>query len=195
MKKLISLAVVSLVILVASFTSCSSYNNMVTYEEGIAQSWADVETQYQRRADLIPNLVQTVKGYAEHEQQTLMSVMEARSKATAMQINPENLNAESIAAYQQAQGAVGSALGRLLAVSERYPDLKANQNFIELQAQLEGTENRIAVARSEFNRVTREFNSLIRRFPANIIAGMFDFESKPYFEADKGSAAAPKVEF
>lgn len=168
---------------------------MVTLDESVAQSWANVETQYQRRADLIPNLVNTVKGYATHEQQTLMGVMEARSKATQMQVDPTNLTPEKMAEYQKAQGAVGSALGRLLAISESYPDLKSNKNFLELQAQLEGTENRIAVARSEFNRVTREYNSQIRRFPANLIANYFDFESKPYFEADKSAAEAPKVTF
>ncbi len=184
-------AVVSL----CSFSSCSTYNNMVTMDEAVAQAWANVETQYQRRADLIPNLVSTVKGYAAHEQQTLTDVTAARSKATSVQIDPTNLTAESMAAYQQAQGAVGSALGRLLAISESYPDLKANQNFVELQAQLEGTENRIAVARGDFNRITREYNSAIRRFPANLIANHFDFERKPYFEASAEAATAPTVEF
>lgn len=182
-------------ITMSSLSSCSSYNNMVTLDETVAQSWANVETQYQRRADLIPNLVNTVKGYATHEQQTLTDVIAARSSATSMQINPNELTAENMAAYQKAQGAVGSALGRLLAISESYPDLKANQNFVELQAQLEGTENRIAVARADFNRVTREYNSAIRRFPANLIANHFDFEIKPYFEADAAAASAPKVEF
>ncbi len=182
-------------IAISSLSSCSSYNNMVTLDETVAQSWANVETQYQRRADLIPNLVNTVKGYATHEQQTLTDVIAARSSATSMQINPNDLTAENMAAYQKAQGAVGSALGRLLAISESYPDLKANQNFVELQAQLEGTENRIAVARSDFNRVTREYNSSIRRFPANLIANHFGFEIKPYFEADASAATAPTVEF
>lgn len=183
------------VIAMSSLSSCSNYNNMVTLDEAVAQSWANVETQYQRRADLIPNLVNTVKGYAEHEQQTLTDVIAARSSASSMQLNPNELTAENMAAYQEAQGAVGSALGRLLMVSERYPELKANQNFVELQAQLEGTENRIAVARGDFNNVTREYNSTIRRFPANMIANFFDFEAKPYFEADAAAAKAPTVEF
>ncbi len=168
---------------------------MVTLDESVAMAWANVETQYQRRADLIPNLVNTVKGYAQHESETLTNVTAARSKATSINIDPKQLTKESLAQYQAAQGAVSSALGRLLAVSERYPDLKANQNFIELQAQLEGTENRIAVARGEFNNLTRNYNAQIRRFPANLIANYFDFESKPYFEADKSAAAAPTVQF
>lgn len=168
---------------------------MVSLDESVAQSWANVETQYQRRADLIPNLVNTVKGYASHERETLESVTNARAKATAMSINPNELTTESMAAYQQAQGNVTSALGRLMVVAERYPDLKASQNFTELQAQLEGTENRIAVARENFNTTTREYNSLIRRFPTNIIASMFGFESKPYFESTAAAAEAPVVQF
>ncbi len=194
MKKRI-FALFAAIIALSSLSSCSSYNNMVTLDEAVAQSWANVETQYQRRADLIPNLVNTVKGYATHEQQTLTDVIAARSNATSMQLNPNELTAENMAAYQQAQGAVGSALGRLLMISEQYPDLKANQNFVELQAQLEGTENRIAVARGDFNNVTREYNSTIRKFPANIIANFFNFETKPYFEADAAAATAPTVSF
>lgn len=178
-----------------SLNSCSTYNNMVTLDESVAQSWANVETQYQRRADLIPNLVNTVKGYASHEQQTLTDVISARANATSIKVDPTTLTSEDMAAYQQAQGAVGSALGRLIAISESYPDLKANENFVELQAQLEGTENRIAVARSQFNSVTRDYNSAIRRFPANLIANHFDFEAKPYFEASAEAATAPTVEF
>ncbi len=180
---------------ICSFSSCSTYNNIVTLDESVTQAWANVETQYQRRADLIPNLVNTVKGYAKHEQETLTEVTAARAKATSITIDPSNLNAESMAAYQEAQGAVGSALGRLLAISEQYPDLKANQNFVELQAQIEGTENRISVARSEFNRITRDYNSAIRRFPANLIANHFDFEKRAYFEASAEAHNAPKVEF
>lgn len=191
MKKYLLLLAVAL----STLTSCSTYNKMVTLDEGVAQAWADVETQYQRRADLIPNLVSTVKGYAQHEQETLTSVIAARSTATSIKVDPENLTPEAMAKYQEAQGAVGSALGRLLAISESYPDLKANQNFVELQAQLEGTENRISVARSNFNRITREYNSAIRRFPANLIANHFEFEKKPYFEAEKSAATAPTVEF
>lgn len=180
---------------IATMPSCSSYNNMVTKDETVAQAWANVETQYQRRADLIPNLVASVKGYATHEQQTLTEVIEARASATQIKLNLEDLTTENMAKYQAAQGAVSSALGRLIAISESYPDLKANQNFLELQAQLEGTENRIAVARENFNRVTRDYNSTIRRFPANLIANMFDFTTKPYFEATSEAATAPKVEF
>ncbi len=194
MKRLIYLMVAAVVAL-TSLPSCSSYNKMVTLDESVAQAWANVETQYQRRADLIPNLVNSVKGYATHEQQTLTEVIEARSAATSMKVNLDDLTAENMAKYQEAQGAVSSALGRLLAVSESYPDLKANQNFLELQAQLEGTENRISVARSEFNRLTRDYNSTIRRFPANLIANMFDFTSKPYFEASAEAATAPTVSF
>ncbi|MFI3304461.1 MAG: LemA family protein [Rikenellaceae bacterium] len=194
MKKNFLMLVVAIVTL-CSMSSCSTYNNMVNLDEGVAQAWANVETQYQRRADLIPNLVNTVKGYAQHEQQTLTDVIAARSAATSITIDTDNLTSESMATYQKAQGEVTSALGRLLAVSERYPDLKANQNFVELQAQLEGTENRIAVARGEFNRLTREYNSAIRRFPANIIANHFEFEKKPYFEASSEAATAPTVAF
>ncbi len=194
MKKAILIGVAILVALLG-VNSCSSYNNMVMLEEGVTQSWANVETQYQRRADLIPNLVNTVKGYAAHESETLTSVIDARAKATSVNINPQELTAESMAAYQEAQGAVSSALGRLMAISERYPDLKANQNFLELQAQLEGTENRITVARENFNGVTRQYNTLIRQFPSNIMASMFGFEGKPYFEATAEAASAPVVAF
>ncbi len=180
---------------VVSMSSCSTYNNMVTLDESVSQAWANVETQYQRRADLIPNLVNTVKGYAEHEKSTLTDVIAARSAATSVTISAESLTPESIAAYQRAQGEVTSALSRLLAISERYPDLKANQNFVELQAQLEGTENRISVARGDFNRVTKEYNTAIRSFPANILANHFDFEKRPYFEASAAAATAPSVEF
>lgn len=172
-----------------------TYNGFVNREEGLNKAWANVETQYQRRADLIPNLVNTVKGYASHETQTLESVTEARAKATAINLSVEDLTPESLAAYQQAQGEVRSALGRLLAVSESYPDLKANQNFLELQAQLEGTENRIAVARKQFNETAQAYNVAVRRFPANIVAKLFGFEQKPYFEAAEGSQNAPQVQF
>ncbi len=194
-RKLLLLVGVVVVVLLCTFSSCSNYNRMVSLEEGVASSWANVETQYQRRADLIPNLVNTVKGYAAHEQQTLTDVIAARSQAMSVRIDPTNMTAETMAQYQSAQGAVGSALGRLLAISESYPDLKANQNFVELQAQLEGTENRIAVARGDFNTLTRQFNTQIRTFPANIMANLFGFETKPYFEANSGAATAPSVEF
>ncbi|MFI3306289.1 MAG: LemA family protein [Rikenellaceae bacterium] len=189
------LALAIAVLSICSMSSCSTYNNMVTLDESVSQAWANVETQYQRRADLIPNLVNTVKGYAEHEQTTLTEVIAARSAATSVSLTTDDLTPENIAAYQRAQGEVTSALGRLLAVSERYPDLKANQNFVELQAQLEGTENRISVARADFNRITRDYNSAIRRFPANLIANHFEFEKRPYFEASAAAATAPSVEF
>ena len=191
MKKIILVAVIALF----SLTSCSTYNNMVTLDEATKTAWSNVETQYQRRADLIPNLVSTVKGYASHEESTLQAVIEARSKATSVNISMDELTPEKIAEYQKAQSAVTSALGRLIAVSENYPDLKANQNFLELQAQLEGTENRISVARKEFNTAIQSYNTSVRVFPANIIAMIFDFEQKPYYEADESAAAAPKVEF
>ena len=150
---------------------------------------------YQRRADLVPNLVATVKGYAEHEQSTLEGVMNARAKATQITVDPANLDAESIKQYQEAQGELGAALNRLIAVSENYPDLKANENFLTLQAQLEGTENRIATERKKFNDVARDYNATIRKFPGNIVASMFGFDRKPYFEAAEGAEVAPKVEF
>ena len=183
MKKIIFVAIVAMF----SLTSCSTYNNMVTMEEAVKSSWSNVETQYQRRADLIPNLVSTVKGYAKHEQETLNQVVEARAKALAGGANVEE--------YAAAQQQVTTALGRLIAISENYPNLKANQNFLELQAQLEGTENRITVARKEFNEATQAYNTQVRKFPANLVAMIFGFEQKPYFEADATAAAAPKVEF
>ena len=191
MKRVLLAAVVALF----AMTSCSTYNGMVSKEEAVNRAWSNVETQYQRRADLIPNLVATVKGYAAHEEQTLTDVVEARSKATSVTLSAENLTPESLAEFQQAQSAVTSALGRLIAVSESYPDLKANQNFIELQAQIEGTENRITVARREFNEATQAYNVAVRKFPAVIIAKIFSFEQKPYFGADESAAEAPKVEF
>lgn len=191
MKKIILMAIVA----IFTMTSCSTYNNMVTKEEAVKTAWSNVETQYQRRADLIPNLVSTVKGYAAHEQSTLQAVVDARAKATSITLSPENLSSEKIAEYQKAQSAVTSALGRLIAVSENYPDLKANQNFLELQAQLEGTENRITVARKEFNDATQAYNVQVRKFPANLVAMIFGFDQKPYFEADAAAATAPKVEF
>ncbi|MCU4156767.1 LemA family protein [Carboxylicivirga sp. A043] len=176
------------------FTSCG-YNNMVDKSEMVDASWAQVENVYQRRADLIPNLVNTVKGYAEHEQETLTGVIEARSKATSVNISADNLNEANLAQFQQAQAGLTSALSKLMVVMERYPDLKANQNFMDLQAQLEGTENRIAVERKKFNDATRDYNSYIKKFPRVIYASWFDFEKKPYFQAEAGSEKAPKVEF
>lgn len=173
----------------------SVYNGLVEKEEAVHSAWSDVETQYQRRADLIPNLVNTVKGYATHEKETLDAVVEARSKATSLNVAAADLTSERMAAYQQAQEGVRSALGRLIAIAENYPDLKANSNFQELQAQLEGTENRIAVARTDFNEKTRAYNVAIRRFPTNLIAGIFSFDAKPYFDANEGAQNAPEVVF
>jgi LemA protein len=171
------------------------YNKMVGLQETISKEWAQVESQYQRRADLIPNLVNTVKGYAKFEQETLTKVIEARASATQVKIDPSNITPEQLQQFQQAQNNVGSALSRLLVVAENYPDLKANQNFLDLQAQLEGTENRIAVARNRFNEVVQPYNEYIRRFPTNMLAGMYGFTPKGYFEATKGSENAPTVQF
>lgn len=181
-------------ILAVLLSSCG-YNNMVEKDETVAQTWADVQTQYQRRSDLIPNLLSTVKGYAEFEQSTLTAVIEARSQATSMNINVDELTPENIAKFQSAQSNLSGALSRLLVTVERYPDLKANQNFLELQAQLEGTENRISVARQKFNGSVQDYNSYIRSFPRVIYAGWFDFQKKGYFEADAGTENAPNVEF
>lgn len=168
---------------------------MVEKDEKVTEAWSQVENVYQRRADLIPNLVNTVKGYAAHERETLEAVVNARAKATSMQIDPSKLDAASIQKFQAAQGALSSALGRLMVVVERYPDLKANQNFLALQSQLEGTENRIAVERKRFNQATKDYNTYIRKFPNNLVAGWFDFEKRAYFEAEKGSEKAPEVKF
>ena len=183
------------IVVVIVLWAIGGYNGMVQMDEQVQNSWANVETQYQRRADLIPNLVSTVKGYAKHEQQTLEDVVKARSEATQVKVDAENLTPEKLAAFQKAQSGVSSALGRLLAVAENYPDLKANQNFLELQSQLEGTENRITVARKDFNDTAKSYNQAIRQFPKNILAGLFGFEKKSYFEAEAGSEKAPKVEF
>ncbi|MGC9352194.1 MAG: LemA family protein [Mariniphaga sp.] len=177
------------------FLSGCGYNKMVDLEEQVASQWSQVENVYQRRADLIPNLVNTVKGYAEHEQETLTGVIEARSKATSVNIDPNNLTPEAIEQFNQAQEGLSSALSRLMVVVERYPDLKANQNFLDLQAQLEGTENRIAVERRKFNEVTQSYNSYIRKFPQLIYAGMLGFDKKNYFEARQGADQPPVVEF
>lgn len=184
-------AIVALVVIFCYTT----YNGFINKEETVNTAWANVETQYQRRADLIPNLVNTVKGYAAHESNTLNEVTEARAKATSINLSADDLTPDKLEAFQQAQGQVRSALGRLIAVAENYPDLKASRNFQELQAQLEGTENRIAVARKEFNEVARGYNIGVRRFPANLVAGMFGFVQKPYFAAAEGTEAAPQVEF
>jgi LemA protein len=171
------------------------YNGLMSAEEGVMKQWANVESQYQRRSDLIPNLVATVKGYAAHESETLENVVAARSKATQMTVDPASLTPEKLQEYQAVQGELSSALGRLLMITENYPDLKANQNFLELQAQLEGTENRIQVERSRYNEVSGSYNAAIRRFPKNIVASFAGLERKPYFEASEEAKTAPKVEF
>lgn len=176
------------------FTSCG-YNQMVDMDEQVTASWAQVENVYQRRADLIPNLVNTVKGYAAHEQETLTGVIEARSKATSVNIDPSKLTPQSLQQFNQAQQGLSSALSKLMVVVERYPDLKANQNFRDLQAQLEGTENRIAVERRKFNETTQTYNAYIRKFPKVIYASWFGFEKKSYFEAQQGADKVPEVSF
>jgi LemA protein len=168
---------------------------MVEKQEAATAQWSQVENVYQRRADLIPNLVATVKGYAAHEQEALVGVIEARSKATSVNIDASNLDASSIQQFQAAQDGLSSALSKLMVVVERYPDLKANQNFLELQAQLEGSENRIAVERKKFNESVRNYNTYIRKFPNSLVAWLFDFEKTTYFEADAGADTVPQVEF
>ncbi len=197
MKKtlLIVLAVVAIIVIASYSFFKSNYNSMVAGNEQVKASWSQVENQYQRRADLIPNLVATVKGYASHEQETLMGVVEARSKATSVNINAEDLNKETFDKYASAQGELSAALGKLLAISENYPDLKANENFIALQTQLEGTENRIATERKRYNDTAKTYNTMIKTFPRNIVAGMFDFESVEYFNATEGANKPVKVEF
>ena len=195
MKKNKGLIITIVVIALVALWGISSYNGLVSMDENVSNQWANVETQYQRRSDLIPNLVNTVKGYAKHESQTLEAVMAARSQATQVKIDPSNCTPQQLAAYQKAQGDVTTALGKLLAITENYPDLKANQNFLELQSQLEGTENRINVARKDFNDSAKQYNTSLRRFPRNIIASMFGFEKRNYFEAEAGAEKAPKVEF
>lgn len=192
MKKLRNLL---LLILTVPLLSSCGYNQMVELDEQVAAQWSNVENVYQRRADLIPNLVATVKGYAEHEKSTFTEVIEARAKATSITVDPTNLSPESIEQFQNAQNGLSSALSKLMVVIERYPDLKANQNFRDLQVQLEGTENRIAVERRRFNEITQGYNTYIRRFPKNIVANLFHFDKKPYFKAEEGSQKAPEVKF
>lgn len=198
MKK--SVIIIGILVLIGAILLISlpgTYNSLVKAEETVNKSWADVQGAYQRRADLIPNLVSTVKGYANHEQQTLISVIEARAKATQTNLNidPAKLDEATLAQYQKAQSEMGSALSRLLVTVEQYPDLKANQNFLQLQAQLEGTENRINVERRTFNDNVKLYNEKLRTFPTNLLAGMFGFSKKPYFQAQAGAEDAPKVEF
>ena len=183
------------IVLIGFLTSIRTYNKMVQYDEAVTSSWSQVENVYQRRADLIPNLVNTVKGYADFEKETLTQVIEARSKATSVNISAENLNEQTMAQFQQAQDGLSSALSRLMVVVEKYPELKANQNFLELQAQLEGTENRIANERMKFNETTRTYNVYTRKFPARIFASLYGFEQKPYFKAQEGAEKVPEVKF
>lgn len=185
---------IALLMLASSLTSCN-YNSLVEKKQKVDQQWAQVENQYQRRADLIPNLVNTVKGYSTHESETLQKVVEARSKATSITIDADNLDEETLAKYQQAQGELSQALGKLLAVSESYPELKANENFLALQSQLEGTENRISTERMRYTEVVMDYNTSIAKFPTNIYAGWFGFKEKPQFKAEAGAEKAPVVEF
>ena len=194
-KSLIALLIIGVLVLGSVFKLKNSYNTMVSMDESVSAQWAQVENVYQRRLDLIPNLVNTVKGYATHEKETLEGVIEARAKATQVTVDPSKLDAASIKNFQETQAGLSSALGRLMVVMEQYPDLKANQNFRDLQAQLEGTENRIAVERGRFNDSARNFNAYIRKFPQVFIANLFDFEKKAYFEAEKGASKAPEVQF
>lgn len=197
MKKslIITLAVIAVLVISVFSWVKGGYNEMVSGRESVESAWSQVENVYQRRADLIPNLVNTVKGYAAHEKETLNGVVEARAKATQMTISADDLNEETMKKYQAAQGELGNAIGRLLMVTENYPDLKANENFRDLQVQLEGTENRITVERQNFTNVAKEYNTMISKFPRNILAGMFGFERKPYFTAKEGADQAPVVEF
>lgn len=194
-KGYIVLIVIAVIVLSIFFWFKSTYNGMVSMRENVSAQWSNVENQYQRRLDLIPNLVNTVKGYAAHEENTLTDVVNARAKATQMQLNIDQLNEATLQKLNSVQGELSSALSRLMAISENYPDLKANQNFLDLQAQLEGTENRIAVERRKFNDAARSYNAYIQQFPKNMLAGMFGFTPKPYFEANAGAENAPKVEF
>ena len=190
-----TLWIIIAVVLVLFFWVRGVYNSLVTQDESVKTAWRQVENQYQRRLDLIPNLVNTVKGYASHERETLEGVINARANATKTTIDPSNLNEETMKQFQAAQGELSNALSRLMVVVERYPDLKANQNFLELQAQLEGTENRISVERKRFNETAQSYNTNIRSFPTNILAGMFGFQPKAYFAAESGAEKAPTVEF
>ena len=195
MKKSVTIIVIIAVVAALVFWIVGKYNAMVTAEENVKTAWAQVENQYQRRSDLIPNLVATVKGYAAHESQVLESVVAARAKATQVVVDPSQASPEQLAAYQASQGELSQALGRLLAVTENYPDLKADKNFRDLQEQLEGTENRITVARNAFNEAAQDYNRMIRLFPNNIVASIFGFQQKAYFAAEAGAEKAPVVAF
>ena len=187
--------IIGAVVAVLVLWGISAYNGMVKVEEQATTAWGNVQSAYQRRADLIPNLVETVKGYASHEKETLEGVVNARSKATQVTLDPENMTPEKLQEFQKAQGELGAALGRLIAIQENYPDLKANENFRDLQVQLEGTENRINEARNKFNAVVQDYNVTIRRFPKNILAGLFGFDKMTKFEAEAGAEKAPQVKF
>lgn len=193
--KIIAIVAIIAIIGISIIWGISKNNSFVGMDEAVSTQWAQVQNAYQRRADLIPNLVATVKGYATHEQQTLTEVVEARAKATQITVDPNNLTPEKLQQFQQAQGELSQALGRLMMVREAYPDLKANTNFLQLQDELAGTENRISVERQKFNALTQEYNTSIRRFPASLIASIGGFERKPLFEADQSAQQAPKVEF
>ncbi|MDE7461701.1 MAG: LemA family protein [Muribaculaceae bacterium] len=196
MKRTINKVIAALTLILASMSlSSCNYNSLVEDQQNVDQTWAEVENQYQRRADLIPNLVNTVKGYSNHEEETLVKVTEARAKATSVTINADDLNEENLARFQQAQGELSSALKSLLAVTEAYPDLKANENFMNLQTQLEGTENRITIARRNYTEAVRNYNTAIKKFPTNIYAGWFGFSPKPQFKAEAGAEKAPEVKF
>jgi len=192
---IIIIGVILVLVLLLVFPAISTYNGLVSREEAVKAQWSQVQNVYQRRADFIPNLVETVKGYANFEKQTLTDVIEARSKATQVTIDPTKLNEGNIQAFEKAQGNLSSALSRLMVVVEKYPDLKANQNFLELQSQLEGTENRITVERQKFNEAAQDYNTNLRKFPKNLFASMFGFEKKAYFEAKEGAENAPAVKF
>ncbi|MFT6850319.1 MAG: LemA protein [Sphingobacteriales bacterium] len=194
-KTWIILGAIALVLFLAYSSIKGTYNKMVVADEAATGAWSQVENVYQRRADLIPNLVNTVKGYADFEKETLTGVIEARSKATGVTIDPSNITPEALAQFQQAQSGLSSALSKLMVVVERYPDLKANQSFLQLQSQLEGTENRIAVERRKFNEIIQTYNTMIKKFPTTFYAGLFGFEKKGYFEADAGAEKVPEVQF
>lgn len=193
-KNLLLIIIVGAILLLGG-CGCNGYNSMVKLDENVKNKWANVQSDYQRRTDLIPNLVNTVKGAANFEQKTLTDIVEARAKATSVQVDPSNITPEKLAEFQQAQAGVSSSIGRLLAVVENYPDLKANQNFRDLQAQLEGTENRIKVSRNDFNTAVQGYNSTVRSFPNNIFANMFGFKVKDGFQSDPGADKAPQVQF
>lgn len=190
-----SVIIIVIILLIGGMFGCSSYNGLVQKDETVNEAWAKVQSQYQRRADLIPNLVNTVKGAADFEKSTLTAVIEARAKATSIQLTPDQLTPENMQKFQAAQDQLGGALSRLLVSVERYPDLKANQNFLELQAQLEGTENRIAVARNDFNTTVKDYNQSVRKFPNALFAGIFGFNVKGFFEASQAAQNAPTVTF